>query len=399
MKKFLLAACLILVLVTAMALPAMAESEKEALSYEELMSFVNPYIDRAKASTPLNAPIDETALGEDGYTYIYDFATMYFDKPTLDEDTKLNAMVIYSEEEAILRDVGVDSGFEKLLAAFYSENNELSGSRDFAYLYVSDTMPMGAMWARVQRAGQSPMTVQYAIHEQLPSGGDGYTDCGLIYTIQANTIVAVRAYGLSNVIDEAQVNENLRGIDALAKDTSYFMHKRSATGNDVEAFTRDDLSFAGLDFLSVTPEECLALLGEAMEDVWMEDDDAGFFRNINYEDSAFTFVYDSEKQNPQLIFLEIFAYGIEGPRGIAIGETLSDVMQRFMHSQVPYDGGTLEVLYGAEGEAQYATAEYWEGGECVLRYLTDVGMDAPVTLQMYFDTDGLNRIMLYHSAV
>ncbi len=395
MKKTLFAGCLILLLLWVMLpLGLAAENEKDALSYSEIMDWVTPYIEKAKATTPLNAPIGADALNEDGYAYIYDFATMYFDKPTLDSTTKLNAIVIYTEEEALPRGVNVDSDLDQLLSAYYCENEELVGSKDFAYLYISDTMPMGAMWAWVQRDGQTVNLVQYAIHEQLSNGGDGYTDCGLLYTIQANTVVAVRAYGLSAFIDEKQVASNLNQVNQISKDDSYFMFKRSLSGSDVGKFSREDLSFSGLDFLSITPEECVAILGESMEDVWMENDTEGYLRNLNYEDCAFTFGYDINKENGTLLYMEIFASGMEGPRGVAIGDSLPDVMQRFMHSQGTYDG-TVETLYGLEGDEQYATAEYWDGGETILRYSVDVGTAAPVTMQLYFDMNGLTTIMLY----
>lgn len=396
MKKAIWAVCLGLIILMAVLNPSFAKAEEEdALTYDELMAWVAPYVERAKATEPLNAPITADALSEDGYAFIYDFATLYFDKNTLDDTAKLNAIVVVSESEALPRNINVESSVAKLLGAFYNENEDLLGSDDFAYLYLSDTMPMGAMWAWVQRAGQRIAAVQYAVHEQLSTGGDGYTDCGLLYTIQSDMVVAMRAYGLSAVISEAEVLNNVIQIEQVAQDRSYFMYKKSMTGEDVEPFERDDLMFSGIDFLSVTPEECIAILGESMDDVWMDDGEHGFLRTLTYENATLTFSFDANKQNGRLLVADIRAAGLEGPRGTSVGESFSDVMQRFMHSQVPYEGGTTELLYGQMDGEQYGMAEYEDGGMATLRYVTPGTDGAPVTLQMLFEQDTLQEIIVY----
>ena len=40
------------------------------------------------AREPLNAPVGEESRTEDGYAFIYDFATLYYDKPVLDENQR-----------------------------------------------------------------------------------------------------------------------------------------------------------------------------------------------------------------------------------------------------------------------------------------------------------------------
>lgn len=396
MKKLLGAVCVLLALCAVM-LPAFAqEAEETALSYDELMAWVAPYLARAQAQPPLNAPVGEEALSADGYAYIYDFATLYFDKPTLDENTKLNAIVVLSETEQLPRGVNIDASFDQLIKAFYCENDALYGTHDFAYLYLSDTMPMGAMWAWVQRAGQQPQAVQYAVHEQVESQGEGYTDSGLLYTIQANTVVAMRAYGLNKHIDESAVRENLSRVEAVSRDQSYMMYKKSLDGGDVTAFEREDLIFSGMDFLSLTPDNCYQVLGEPLEDVWMEDGESGFLRALTYEYADFTFTFDLNKQNGRLMFVDIFGQGLEGPRGTRLGESFSDILQRFMHSQSPYDGSMTEVLYGNTDSNDYGVAEYQDGGFSTLRYVTGEGMDEPVTLYLSFEMDELTEIMIYY---
>lgn len=129
------------------------------------------------------------------------------DRPEMTQDSVVQALVITSSEEVGPRNTRIDNLSSEVIDAFYQENPDLVGDSSFAALYLSDTMPAGAMWGWVQRDGQRIMTIQYAVHEQLSSGGDGYTDCGLVYTIQNNLVAAIRAYGLNVTISADQVQQ------------------------------------------------------------------------------------------------------------------------------------------------------------------------------------------------
>lgn len=394
MKKNIWVMGIMIILCVGMVFCATAqEVEKEALSYEELLAWVTPYDAMARETAPLNAPIGEEALTEDGYMYIYDFATLYYDKPQLDSTTVLNAIVVVSESAALVRNVNVDATVTDLLNAFYSENPSLNGTRDFAYLYLSDTMPMGAMWAWVQRNGQDITAVQYAVHEQRAVGGEGYSDCGLIYTIQADTVVALRAYGLNTFVSEEQVQQSLKQVEKIAQEKSYIAYPKSLKGDELEPFERDDLVFSGIDIIGITPEECITAFGEPFDDVWMEDE-AAFMRTLTFDGMDITFSYDANKENGKLLVLNIVTPEIEGPRGTVVGTGFSNILLRFRHSQNEYDGSGTEVLYGTIETGDYATAEYSDGGTSTLRYVTTVDGHA-ITLQMFFQYDVLTEILVY----
>ena len=80
MKKCV--ALLLALIMTLSLCPALGESAAEALDYEELTAWVQGYKDRALASgAPLNDPTEEAAHTEDGYAFIYDFATLDVDRP------------------------------------------------------------------------------------------------------------------------------------------------------------------------------------------------------------------------------------------------------------------------------------------------------------------------------
>ena len=120
---------LILLVAALMMLPcAMAEeSAADTLLMQELTEWAARYQARALSSEPLNDPRE--SLTSDGYEFIYDFATLYADKPVMKADTVVSAVVVTSPEEEGPRGVGIDDTTSVVLSAFYTENPALRGSR------------------------------------------------------------------------------------------------------------------------------------------------------------------------------------------------------------------------------------------------------------------------------
>lgn len=390
--------CVALFLALMMALSlttAVAESDADALDYDELMDWAEGFKERALAAgAPLNDPTEEATYTEDGYAFVYDFATLYMDRPEMTADSVLQAVVVYSPEEQGPRGTGVDQLSSEVLNAFYNENDDLQGDSSFAALYVSDTMPAGALWGWVQRDGQRIETIQYAVHEQLSSGGDGYTDCGLVYTLSDNLVAAIRAYGLNETISADEVRSNLDAVQEVSEKTEYAQVPTSINGSELEMFDRDDLIFSGLDFLSLTPEEAEARLGAAQEDDWMEDEGA-YLRSMEFASCTMTFSYDAQKQNPTLEMLSIDMDGLEGPRCVRIGDTLSSVISRFRNGEGDYDGVSREVLYGDGENAPYGLAEYGDDATAGLWYAAKLEDGRTVVLSMSFEQMYLSDITLY----
>ena len=390
--------CVALFLALMMALSlitAVAESDADALDYDELMDWAEGFKTRALAAgAPLNDPTEEAAYTEDGYAFVYDFATLYMDRPEMTADSVLQAVVVYSPEEQGPRGTGVDQLSSEVLNAFYNENDDLQGDSSFAALYVSDTMPAGALWGWVQRDGQRIETIQYAVHEQLSSGGDDYTDCGLVYTLSDNLVAAIRAYGLNETISADEVRSNLDAVQEVSEKTEYAQVPTSINGSELEMFDRDDLIFSGLDFLSLTPEEAEARLGAAQEDDWMEDEGA-YLRSMEFASCTMTFSYDAQKQNPTLEMLSIDMDGLEGPRCVRIGDTLSSVISRFCNGEGDYDGVSREVLYGDGENAPYGLAEYGDDATAGLWYAAKLEDGRTVVLSMSFEQMYLSDITLY----
>ncbi|MBR4080325.1 MAG: hypothetical protein IKK21_00895 [Clostridia bacterium] len=387
--------CLILTLVFALgAAGASAESEAGALTWEELEAWVASYKERAMQTQPLNDPTEEAAYSEDGYAFIYEFATLYMDRPEMTAEAVVRSVVVTDPEETAPRGTRIDHLSSEVLAAYYNENPDLDGDSSFAALYLTDLMPDGAAWGWVQRDGQRLMTIQYAVHEQLATGGEGYTDAGLIYTIQDNLVAAIRAYGLDSRMSEADVNETLAEVTQVAAATGYAQVPVSYVGTDLDAFDRDDLIFAGMDFLTVPPEEAETIFGAAREDHWMEDE-GSYLRTMEFACCTMTFVYDGQKQNPRLEIMTIDMDGMEGPRAVRIGDTLSSVLCRFRYGEGEWDGLT-EMLYGTKDAAPYGMAEYGDDASASLYYAMKDDGGRTIQLYMYFEQMYLSEITLYY---
>ena len=394
MQKRLICLAIMLVMML-FALPSLAEDNGAgALTWEELEAWAASYKARALESQPLNDPTEEAAFSEDGYAFIYEFAMLYMDRPEMTEDAVIRSIVVTDPEEVAPRGTRVDYLASEVLNAYYNENPALDGDSSFAALYLADTMPDEALWGWVQRDGQRLMTIQYAVHEQLATGGEGYTDAGLIYTIQDNLVAAIRAYGLDARVSENDVRDTLAEVQQVAATTGYAQVPTSYVGTDLEAFNRDDLIFAGVDFLALTPEEAEDVFGAAREDHWMEDEGA-YLRTMEFASCSMTFMYDAKKQNPVLEVMTIDMDGMEGPRAVRIGDTFSSVLCRFRYGEGEFDGFT-EALYGQMDAAPYGMAEYGDDASATLYYAMKADNGRTIQLYMPFEQMFLSEITLYY---
>jgi len=387
---------IVVLLALLLALPCLAAAEESAadtLTMAEVTEWTERYRERALASKPLNTP--KESLTSDGYEFIYEFATIYAEKATLKADTVINAVVITSPEEEGPRGVHVDDSMQVVLSAFYNENPDLLGTRDGAVLYMIDLLPDTLQWGEVQRDGQRADTIQYAVHEQLTTGGDGYTDAGVIFTLQDGAVSAIRVYGSDSRIGMDEVYGMRSYLQSAAVAADYRQVPFSYDGAALEKFHGGDLIFSGIDFAALTPEDALALLGDPIGDEWMEDGSKGFTRMMSFPNCEITFQYDVNKENPAVYMLMLVADGIEGPRAVRIGDTFPQVFNRFRNGEGEFDGVSREVLYGLEDMGEFGTAEYGADASATLRYGLVLEDGSRVVLHMSFTAMELTEIMLY----
>jgi hypothetical protein len=394
-SKVGLALILILALLLNMPIAGMAtETDVGGLTMEELNGWASKVLEMARTNEPLSSG-PQANKTEDGYEVVYDFATLYLDTPELTDNSVLNAITVTEEEVECPRGIGVFDTQQVLLEAFANENPTLLGSQDFAVLYLSDSLPEEALWGWVQRDGQQIQAVQYAVHERLSE--DKYTDCGLLYSLGDGYITAVRAYGLSVSVSQAKVEETIAGVLAIQKEQAYFNYPQSSVGTDIDPFEREDLLFSGLDFLGLTPEAAVASLGTFETESWLQDDNGEWLRIIQWPNAEITFAYSRDKVFKRVDTFAVNQRGIEGPRGVQVGDTLSSVLMRFRHSEGEFDGTSSEVLYGDVKTPPYGLAEY-DAATATLHYACPIeggGDVKSVTLHMIFVDTILSELYLY----
>ncbi len=389
MKKLL---PLLLALLLLCCAAAAEESVADTLLLTELTEWAARYQSRAMLTEPLNNPAE--SLTVDGYEFIYEFATLYADQPVMGADTAVSAVVVTSPDEDGPRGVHVDDTLDAAMAVFYNENPDLRGSRENAMLYLIDLLPESLQWAEVQRDGQRVQTVQYAVHDQLTSGGEGYSDAGLILTMQDGTVSAIRAYGLSSRITFDEVHELRSRLQASAQADDYVQVPFSYDGAALDKFGGVDLIFSGMDFTTLTPDYVMMRLGEPVSDNWVEDENA-LIRTLTYADCEMTFTCGADGSNPQIYMFLITSPGMDGPRAVRMGETFPEVYNRFRNGEGEFDGVSREVLYGSEVSGEFGVADYGSDASVTLRYGLVLDDGCRVVLHMTFTEMVLTEIMVY----
>jgi hypothetical protein len=388
--------CLLLALAVLLSCtPALAD-EAGVLTETELGAWLNGVLLRTVDATPLNAPVGEDALTDDGYAFIYDFATLYYDKPVLDAQSVLKAIAVTDENLTMPRGVNLGTPVDALLAAYGWQNPTLEGDETFAPLYVLNRLPSGAYWALAQRSGTQLQSVQCAVHAR--AGEDRYTDTGVIYTVQRDAVTAIRVYGLNAYISRAEVENNLTAVgggDAVSNaPTVQGVELVSAA----EAFGQADLQFGGADFLTMSEEQAAAVFGQPTAEAWAQDEGEQWLHTLTYDGASLVFGTDANKQNAYLESLSVTAAGIGGPRGLAVDATLSDALALFRSDGTGATSGLAALLYGDGQNPPFGTLER-AGTGATLRYAAQVagadGQPLTAVLHLTFTDDRLTEIMLY----
>ena len=359
--------------------------ENGTLSMDELTAWADAVREKASASVLQNDPSDPRAKTEDGYAFVYDFATLYLDRPAWSADAAIQAIVVNEINQPGPRGTAIDQSAQDVLRVFYNENERLDGDATFASLYLLDLMPASASWGWVQREGQDVLAIQYTVHEQLSTGGDGYTNAGLVYTIQDGLVAAIRAYGLNARISKDDLKADLAEAHKVAALSGYKAVETSNDGSMLRKFGADDLTFAGISFLTVTPKEAEKAFGKPLSDTWMKDDNGEHLRTMTFASCEMTFVYNKQKKNPKPYLLAVTSNQMEGPRSIRLGDSFSSDLIRFRFGEGKTAGdGLTEQLYGTEQEKESGFATYGNDASASLRYVMTAEDGRRVVLELHY---------------
>lgn len=367
------------------ALPAFAaDSGADPLTLAELRTWLDSLQALAAESELYDDPQDPENRTEDGYAFVYDFGTLYYDRPELTGESVLRAAVVYDAEVEGPRGTNTVMTLGDLLACFYSENPQLTGTREKALIYWGRNLPEGSWWAAAGRDGQWVDTVQYAVHERL---GDGrYTDAGLLFTLQQNTVVAIRAYGLDKVMTEEEVRAEEEELNALTAADDYALVPTLGDGS-AAPFSAEDLYFLGLDFLTCTPEEATDVLGSPDA-----DDEQNGLRVLSWTDCDLVFLPDA-RGGWQLTLVNIIGDDAEGPRCLRAGDPLSLTYQRFRFDAAPETNEWI--IYGEEGSGSWGVGEFADDASATLRYGCTLDDGTQVVLMLSYEMLELSEITVY----
>lgn len=393
MKKLGLILVMVLFLLPVCALA----DDAGVLTEQELNQWVSQAVARAQSRQPMNAPVGEESLTEDGYAFIFDFATFYYDKPVLDEQSVLKAFVLTDGSYADPRGLKLDASLDSVMAVYGWQNRELQGDDDFAALYVENDLPQSAYWAWAQRAGHQVATLRCAVHVRLDE--DVYTDSGLLYTFADGKVTAIRAYGLSERLTRAEVEDNLMAVRAVQEAAGTTPVAQSGDSNlpvsDAEMFSQSDLEFMGINYLTLDEAAAEKVFGPIESEDWVQDDTGEWLHTTHRGGLTLTHVLNAEKTQSHLEMLSASFYEIDGPRGIRLGSDIEEVIGLFRCDGQGRTQGAMTLLYGDGINPPYGALEQG-GGSMILRYATlPEGSEKPVTLYLSFIGSFLSEMMLY----
>lgn len=208
-----LAAALAAVLLALLPWTGLAD-DAGALSEDELTAWISQLLLDTKDLRPLNAPVDEQALTEDGYAFVYDFATLYFDRPARDEASVLQAISLTAQSYAAPRGVRLGDDEMALLVTFGWQNLYLTGDGSLAAFYRVEDLPRAAYWSWARHDEDWTLTgVQCAVHVLQEDGR--YTDAGLRFELEAGAVSSIRVYGLNQSVSLADVRANLSAVQGV----------------------------------------------------------------------------------------------------------------------------------------------------------------------------------------
>ena len=382
--------CLLLTaLLLCAAAPAVGEGEP--LTHTQLHSWAEGYMEAALGAKPLNDPAGAGPVKDEGFPFVYDFATLYMSLAEMTADSALRGLRIVSPAEWGPNATHCGQSAKEVLERFENGNPSLAGTRDYAVLYVVDDLPREARWGYVVRSGEDIQTIQYAVLTCLDE--DAYSDCGLLYQLEGGEVTEIVAYGLDNVISlsQAQAAVNLV-LQQQSQEASFTPPTEPVDGRSLTAFGAEDLSFGSLRMPGTTPDQAEGVLGSFIT-VWKQEGN-DWLMSYYCPSAELVWRCNQKKQQPSLQSVRLMDGTLAGPRGCRVGDSFAAVMERFRYGEGEYDGET-ELLYGIPGELPFGVAEYAGEGGALLRYACALEDGRMAVLVFHFENMTLTEIELY----
>lgn len=283
------------------------------------------------------------------------------------------------------RDTSLRNTADEIIEHFQSDNENLKGTINLAALYIEGNLPDEVRTGTVMRNGQSLLLIEYSIIKQV---NGKYQQIGIDYTIENGGVVSIRSFTgpeMTKQEAEAIISE----LSMLQEKNEYFSYD---TKNPKE-LVREDLSFAGVDFVDLTRKELKERFGEPIEIDEVQDSDGSKLETYNYDEFKATFTIDKDG-NEQADSLVITGY-MEGPRGLKAGEILSFAMKRFPNKAETLNEDRV-LLYGDKDKTDVPTGLLLNEGQLQRLYFTVPVKDKTVAVEAKFISEELVEISLMY---
>ena len=368
--------------------------EAGVLTETELSAWLNKLLLSTVGTEPLNAPVGEESQTDDGYAFMYQSATLFYNQPTLNAQSKLQAVAITDEALDMPRGIRLGAPAAMLLSAYGWQNPTLAGDETFAPLYVLNQLPDAAYWAWAQRNGDQLQSVRCAIH----AGAGRYTDTGILYSLSYGAVDAIRVYGLNQTVSEAEVKNNLAAVGGVQAGSPEPQIAGVNVQSSADPFGPSDLKFGRMDFITLTEKGAGMVFGDFTGEEWAQDEQNAWLHTLTYPNVTLVFGMDPSRQNARLDSLTVHSGDSIGPRGLMLGAELDKVLTLFRCDGTGAVNGSAAILYGDGQNPPYGTLER-TGQDATLRYATTVtgadGTTIQVALHLTFTDAKLAEMMIY----
>ncbi len=336
---------------------------------------------------PLNNPLAEEAFSEDGYAWQFDFGVVYTERSSDAATAGINAYQLMDSETAGPRGISLDWEVNQVMEAVPCDNEEMKGTFQEALLYLEGSPEEAFCYGRVLRDGQRIAAIEYGSVD-AKSG----RRTAMILGISGDGVASIRVENSPEVLSAEDIAERYGEMEALSREYRYSRVPRSRNGADLEMFHEGDLDFTALSYRTAEPE----IMGENVEDMLIDNDDGTWLRRVDGDGFEAVFTCDSRGKNARLVSYAILSPDLEGPRGVRLGDQFYEDFTRFRSGEGELDQqGLTEVLYGQVGTAPYGLAEYGDGTEMALRYVTPTLGGPDVELLLRYHDTVLSEIILH----
>ena len=333
-------------------------------------------------------------IGNGLYTLTFDWYTLTADTQRLSGATRILKVffeLVPDEDEqtpADIRGLRPGDSVEQLLAAWPNENESLAGTREEAVLYQAGSLPGQASAGVLRRNGQRAEEAVYSLYQMTTNG---VSLSKVTYTLTSGVIDTIEISFDGEMLTLADAQDELAAILDVQATTEFSAFLSNGESVEAEVFNLDDLSFSGIEFLSVTPEELVALLGDDYAEEWAEDGDRRI-RVMEWHALTAVFVCDADGSLIGIDNLSMDEDLLTGPRDLTVGDTLDVVLSRFRYEATEADG-IHTWLYGSVESGEYGVMDSQYPGQAELHYvLTDGGVR--VEMILYVNEGALQTITL-----